>query len=235
MLEDQLSSLRDGNLNKLVELQKKIAEEVVLEDAFNYEEIKYVVGVDQAFFKKGDKEFVVSAAVLMSFPDLRFIDSGVDLRKVDFPYIPTFLMFREGDSAVEAVKKVLREKTVIIVDGSGIAHPRKCGLATFVGVALRNPSIGVTKRPLYGKFEEPKRSGESKGIFNDELIGYAYKPCARCNPIYVSPGNMISPETALRVVVATIRNYKLPIPIREAHKMANREKLNYLSDLDSSG
>ncbi len=234
MLEDRLSSLRDGSLDKLVELQKRIAEEVVLEDALSYEEIKYVVGVDQAFFKKNDEEFVVSAAVLMSFPELRIQEVGVDFRKVDFPYIPTFLMFREGDSAVEAVRKVLRERTVVIVDGSGIAHPRKCGLATFVGVALKNPSVGVTKKPLYGKFEEPKRSGESRGIFDGKLIGYAYKPCARCKPIYISPGNMISPETALKVVVATIRNYKLPIPIREAHRMANREKLNYLSDFDSS-
>jgi len=235
MSGDQLFWQRDGNLNKLIELQKKIAEEVLLVDAIKYEELKYVVGVDQAFFKKEGEEYVVSAAVLMSFPELRIVDVGVDLRKVDFPYIPTFLMFREGDSAVEATKKVLKSKTVVIVDGSGIAHPRRCGLATFVGVKLKTPSIGVTKKPLYGKFEEPKASGESKEITNGEVIGFAYKPCARCNPIFISPGNLITPETALKIVAATVRNYRLPVPIREAHRIANREKLNYLSNLDPSG
>jgi len=234
MSEVRRFSRQDGKLSELVELQKKIAEKVVLRDAMRIDEIKFVIGVDQAFFKVADKEFVVSAAVLLSFPDLRFKESSVDVREVNFPYIPTFLMFREGDSAIEAVRKVLRERTVIIVDGSGIAHPRRCGLATYVGVELENPSIGVTKKPLYGSFDEPKRSGESSEIRNGEHIGYAYKPCARCNPIFVSPGNLITPRTALEVVKMTIRNYKLPIPIREAHRLANAEKLNYLSNLDPS-
>ncbi len=231
MLEGRCSSQLNGrSINELIKIQEEIAKKVIIRDIISIDKIEFVCGVDQAFFD--DK--VISVSTLFKFPDLRFIEFEVDVREVNFPYIPTFLMFREGESAIEAVKKVLRENTVILVDGSGIAHPRRCGLATYIGVKLSNPSIGITKKRLYGEVEEPKYVGDSKPILDGEVIGYSFKSCKRCKPIYISPGHMVSVEQALTIVKKCIKNYKLPIPIKKAHEIAKKEKLKYLSDLNST-
>ena len=92
---------------------------------------------------------------MLSFPKLEVVKEGVEIENVDFPYIPTFLMFREGKPAVNVVKKVLKDvdNVVLLVDGSGIAHPRRCGLATYVAIETGFPSIGITKRRLHGRVE----------------------------------------------------------------------------------
>lgn len=211
------------NLKELEGYQKKLAKKVILKDKIDFKDLKYVAGVDQAFI--GNK--IISACVLLKFPSLEIVKEDVIINDVSFPYIPTFLMFREGEPAVNAVKKVLRDvdNVVIIVDGSGIAHPRRCGLATYIAVKTCIPTIGVTKKKLYGRVEEPEKVMESKPIFDDsEIIGYALKTCERCKPIYISPGSYITPETALKVVKMCIRNHKLPEPIRLAHELANRSK-----------
>ncbi len=211
-----------------------MAKEVVLEDALSVKDIRFVLGVDQAFVGRV-KEKVISACVALSYPDLRQVDRDVIIEEVTFPYIPTFLMFREGDPAVRVVGRVLdrvgREGVVVIVDGSGIAHPRRCGLATYIALKLRVPTIGVTKRWLYGRVDEPKGVMESSPIRDDEeVIGYALKTCKACKPIFISPGSYISPETALEIVKSCLRGYKLPEPIRLAHELANKSKSKSLFD-----
>ncbi|WP_457549518.1 endonuclease V [Archaeoglobus sp.] len=217
------------NLKELEEFQLKLAKKVVLEDRIKIGDLEFVAGVDQAFV--GNK--VISACVLLNFPKLEVVKEGVEIENVDFPYIPTFLMFREGKPAVNVVKKVLKEvdNVVLLVDGSGIAHPRKCGLATYVAIETGVPSIGITKRRLFGRVEEPKDVMEAKPIYdNSEIIGYALKPCKNCNPIYVSPGSYVTPETALEIVKACLKGYKLPEPIRLAHNLANKSKNRKLSE-----
>ncbi|WP_456327716.1 endonuclease V [Archaeoglobus sp.] len=217
------------NLKELEEFQLKLSKKVVLEDRIKIEDLKFVAGVDQAFI--GNK--VISACVLLSFPELEVVKEGVEIENVEFPYIPTFLMFREGKPAVNVVKKVLKDvdNVVLLVDGSGIAHPRKCGLATYIAIETGIPSIGITKRRLYGRVEEPRDVMEAKPIYdNSEIIGYALKPCKNCNPIYISPGNYVKPETALKIVKSCLRGYKLPEPIRLAHNLANKSKNRKLSE-----
>ncbi len=144
------------------------------------------------------------------------------IEEVSFPYIPTFLMFREGEPAVNVVKEVLGGRCVILVDGSGIAHPRRCGLATYVALKVGEPAIGITKRKLFGR-EEPD-NGLIALKDDGDVIGYVLKSCRRCKPIYVSPGSYITPKTALRVVKECLRGYRLPEPIRAAHRYANEVK-----------
>ncbi len=205
-------------LEELKRLQEELAKNVVLEDRYGIEEIEYVIGVDQAFVK--DK--VVSAAVKFTFPELEEVESNSSVDEVNFPYIPSFLMFREGDPAVNAVSPLISGRCVIIVDGSGIAHPRRCGLATYVAIKTDTPSVGVTKKKLYG--EERGENGLIALKDGDETIGYVLKSCRRCKPIYVSPGNYITPRTALLVVKYCLRGYRLPEPIRAAHRLANEIK-----------
>ncbi|MCX8172662.1 MAG: endonuclease V [Archaeoglobaceae archaeon] len=106
-------------IEELNEIQLKIAEKIDLRDRYSIEELRYVIGVDQTFL--GDK--IISCAVKFIFPELIAIDRNHSIEEVKFPYIPGYLMFREGDPAVNAVKRLLVERTVILVDGSGIAHP----------------------------------------------------------------------------------------------------------------
>ncbi len=202
--------------------QIELAKKVVLKDLLKLKDIEYVGGVDQAFLE--DK--VISACALFSFPDLTFVRSSVDLDTAKFPYIPGFLMFREGDPAVKVIKKTIKEKNVVVlVDGSGIAHPRRCGLATYIAIKTKIPTVGITKRRLFGRFEPPKRTMEAKPIYDDsEIIGYALKTCKGCKPIFISPGNYLTPETALEIVKLCLRGHKLPEPIRVAHNLANEYK-----------
>jgi deoxyribonuclease V len=217
------------SLEKLKKLQEELAKKVVLRDIVKVEDVQYVIGVDQSFIA----ENVISACVLLSFPTLRLVKSSVSIERLKFPYIPTFLMFREGNPAVRAVKSVLnelnsegRKRSVIVVDGSGVAHPRRCGLASYVALKLKTPSIGVTKKRLYGEVFEPEKEMQSFPILDgEEVIGYALKSCKKCKPIYISPGSYITPQTALLLVKKCIKRRRLPEPIRIAHNLANKVKL----------
>ena len=216
------------NLEKLVKFQEKLAKSVVIEDKIDFKKLKFVIGVDQAFID----DDVISACVKLGYPDLKFIDSDVVVERIKFPYIPTFLMFREGMPAVRALRRLIdrnrnTNNTIIMVDGSGIAHPRKCGLATFIALKLKTPTIGITKKKLYGFVEQPKKEMEAKPIYdeNHTVIGYSLKSCKRCNPIFISPGSYITPKTALKLVIDCIKRHKLPEPIRLAHNLANEAKV----------
>ncbi len=208
------------NLNKLRALQIELARKVSLEDKYSIDEIKYVIGVDQAFL--GD--YIISAAVKFKFPSIAEVGRVYTIEKVSFPYIPSFLMFREGDPAVSVVKKLIEPNTVVLVDGSGIAHPRKCGLATYIALKVGEPSVGITKKKLFGEIKA--EDGLLKLKDEDETIGFVLKTCKRCKPIYISPGSFISPKTALLVVKECLRGHKLPEPIRQAHIFANEVKKN---------
>ena len=214
------------NLEELAEKQVRIGEMVRIEEP---KKIEYVIGVDQSFFKKGKKEYIISVSVLFEFPELRLVDENYVVEEINFPYIPTFLMFRESDAGIKAIEGILRDNSLAMVDGSGLAHPRKCGLATYIGVVMGIPSIGVTKKKLFG---EVKGKGEVKEIFAHGMkIGYEIKTCRKCKPIYISVGNMITPERALDVVRKTLKGHKLPEPIRIADRKAKELRLKYLSNL----
>lgn len=207
------------NLEELRKIQEKMAKSVVLDDLVPVDDLKYVIGVDQAFVD--DK--IISCAVKLRLPELEVVDKSVKVEKVNFPYIPTFLMFREGEPAVNAVKGLVEERTAIIVDGSGIAHPRRCGLATYIALKLRKPTVGITKRRLFGEVVKVNEN-LAKIVDGEEVIGYTLKTCKRCNPIYISPGSFISPDSALKLVEKCLKGYKLPEPVRIADKMTKEVK-----------
>ncbi|MEM4616714.1 MAG: endonuclease V [Archaeoglobaceae archaeon] len=208
------------NIEELNEIQLCIARKVDLRDRYKIEEIKYVIGVDQTFV--GDK--IISCAVKFEFPALKEIEKNFSIDEVSFPYIPGYLMFREGKPAVNAVKKLISDNTVIIVDGSGIAHPRGCGLATYIAIKTNTPTIGVTKKKLFGEIQG---NGDIKTIKDREkTIGYTLKGCKNCKEIYISPGSFISPETALEVIKLCIRG-RLPLPIKIAHEIGQELKKRF--------
>jgi len=151
------------------------------------------------------------------------LERGHSIEEVDFPYIPTFLSFREGPAIISAFRTLKNKPDLRMVDGCGINHPRRAGLATHVGVVLDVPTIGVTKRLLCGTVDEPVRVGEyNLIILDDQYVGASLLSKRGCNPIYIALGHRISLRTTIKIVKHCLRGYKLPEPIRIAHEYAGK-------------
>lgn len=136
--------------------------------------------------------------------------------KVEFPYIPTLLSFREADPIDKVFRQLKRRPDVLMVEGHGIAHPYGCGLASHVGVILKIPTIGVAKKLLCGEQAEYKGC-QAPIYFCGKLVGAALITRLGCKPIYVSVGNMITIKQSIFVVYHCIRGQRMPEPLRLAH------------------
>jgi deoxyribonuclease V len=197
-------------------VQNKIAARVVREDRFSTEA---VAGVDQAFL--GD--FVISGAIALAKKGSKS-KSGY-LARAMLPYISGLLSFREGPAAINAVRALGTRPTLLFVDGCGINHPRRAGLASYVGVMLNIPTIGISKRVLCGEFRTPVEEGEAEPLVcGNEVTGFVLKSKAGCRPIVVSPGNRVSLESSLDLACAYLSGHKLPEPCRLAHQHARELK-----------
>ena len=212
-------------LAKLEAIQNKLRSQISLVDNFDYPP-KVVTGFDLAY--KG--ELGIAAAVSLDYESFSVLETKVLISQVKFPYIPTYLAFREAPLIIQILKKLKIKPDVIMVDGHGIAHPRKLGSATYIGIITKKPSIGVAKRNLCGTYLPPTNIYDSKPvIFNDEIVGYAIKTKPNTSPIFISPGTNISVETTKRIVLHLIKNHKLPEPLFLADKLSKESKKKLLT------
>ena len=213
------TGLPEGLLKKLEKTQLTLASKVVLEDGFK-EPIELVAGVDVAF--RGDVAY--GACVLLSYPDLRVLEVSTSEVEVRLPYVPGFLAFREVPAMLKALRGLSQKPDVVLVDAQGIAHPRRCGEATHLGVVAGVPTVGVAKRKLYGRYRlEPVWPDTWTLLYDDEgePLGFVYLSKARCRPIIISPGHMVSFSSALEIVRSCVKGHKLPEPTRLAHLKAS--------------
>lgn len=146
---------------------------------------------------------------------------------VSFPYVPGYLSFREIPPLLRAWEKLEKKPDVLLCDGQGIAHPRRFGIASHLGVHLGIPTVGCAKSLLCGRCAEV---AESRGnltpiLYRREIIGYALRTRARVSPVYVSPGHLCDFESAVKLVLATTSKYRLPDPLRAAHSYANKARI----------
>ena len=175
-------------------------------------EPRYLCGMDVAY--KGDTAFV--GASVWDMMNLEIIENSNIVDHVSTKYVPGFLGFREGPPLVKIAKRMQHEPDVFMIDGQGVAHPRKFGLACHVGLTLDKPTIGVAKSRLYG------RSDDSNLLNPDgELIGRILT--ARNRKFYVSIGHRISLQTASDLVEKSFVNGH-PSPLRQAHLESIRAK-----------
>lgn len=201
----------------LQEVQRKVASRVDLKDSFSTE---FVAGVDQAFVD----DRIISGAVVLG-PSLEVIGIASCIVPAAFPYIPGLLSFREGPVAIRAVKKLTPRPTLLFVDGCGINHPRMAGMASFIGIVLDLPTIGITKSVLCGDGEMPKNAGTATPLFyNGEQVGHLLKSKDGCRPIVIAPGHRVSMQSSLELTRKYLVNSKLPEPCRLAHQYANQVK-----------
>lgn len=180
--------------------------------------VQRVAGVDTSV--RGD--VMRAAVIILRFPELSVLEIAVSEQKVRFPYIPGLLSFREVPAVLDAFESIRDEPDLIMVDGQGIAHPRRFGIASHLGLILDKPTIGVAKSRLTGRHAEVEQQPGSQAYLYDDdaIIGVAIRTKARTKPVYVSVGHKLDLETALHYVLSSIRGYRLPEPIRQAHLQA---------------
>jgi len=213
----------DHSRNSLLSAQKLAAERAVIRDDFA--PIKLIAGADQAF--AGD--MILSGIVVLDYPSLEIVERVFSIEQGIFPYIPTFLSFREGPAIISAFEKLKNRPDILMVDGAGINHPRRAGIATHVGVVLDVPTIGITKKLLCGSGEEPVEVDEASPLlFETRKVGWLLKSIKRGRAIIVAPGHRVSLESSLSIVRSCLRGHKLPEPARLAHLYANEEKKRFL-------
>ena len=185
--------------------------------------IRYVGAADQAFFQ----ERIISGIVVMDYNSISPIEQAFSIQPVTFPYRSTFLSFREGPAIVNTYERLNAKPDILFIDGAGINHPRRAGLAAHIGAALDVPTIGITKKILCGKGMEPVSAGEnSRLIYKDTQVGWLLKSAKNSRPIVVAPGHRVSMISSLLITKACLRGHKLPEPARLAHEYVNTIKKN---------
>ncbi|MGI9458150.1 MAG: deoxyribonuclease V [Aeoliella sp.] len=180
--------------------------------------VQHVAGVDISV--KNNR--AIAAIVVLEFPSLEIVDVALAEQPVPFPYVPGLLSFREIPSILLAAKKLKLDPDLLLIDGQGIAHPRRFGLASHLGVLLNKPTIGCAKSRFIGTHDEPH---ENAGYYTDlldgeELIGAVLRTRTNVKPLYISVGHQLDLPTALDLVLECCAGYRLPEPTRLAHQAA---------------
>ena len=201
-----------------LDIQRRLAAQV-----FRSSEVTtphFIAGVDISAQKA--QGVATGAVVVLNYPELRLVETKVAQRKLDFPYVPGLLSFRESPLILAACERLTVTPDLILVDGQGIAHPRRMGLACHLGLFLNTPTIGCAKSLLCGKHEVPgvEPGNYAEVVDRSETIGVALRTKLRDKPVYVSIGHKVDLQAAIYWVLECCRGYRLPEPTRLAHLAA---------------
>jgi len=234
----QTKNLHSWNLSfaEARELQKRLACDVQFSPL--QEPPKLIAGLDCAFSKDGKR--IIAALVALKIPNAQkglwesskppgfeIVETTSAVQKVNFPYIPGLLSFREAPACLAAVEKLKNEPDIFVVDGQGIAHPRRLGLASHLGLFFDKPTIGCAKSKLIGTFIQPPLE---KGAYTplkdkDEIIGVVIRTRANVEPVFVSVGNKCLLRDAIKVTLDCTTRYRIPEPTRLAHQLVSKLRL----------
>jgi deoxyribonuclease V len=224
--------------SQAAQLQKRLAGKVRFVPLKKHP--KLIAGIDCAFSKDGKK--IIAAVVVLKSQDFAPIETASALRKVTFPYIPGLLSFREAPVCIAAVEKLKTRPDLFIIDGQGIAHPRRLGLAAHLGLFFDKPTIGCAKSRLTGFFEDPssekgaysflrdkestkRKAGSESRATNDKIIGAVVRTRTNVKPLFVSVGNKCLLKDAIKITLGCAIKYRLPEPTRLAHQMVGKLRL----------
>jgi len=177
---------------------------------------RFVAGADCAF--SADKQTIFAAAVVYDRETRQVIEVAHAMRPAEFPYVPTFLSFREGPAVKQAIASLKHEFGAILFDGQGFAHPRRCGIASHLAIELDRPGVGVGKSRLIGTFGELSSSAGAIAplMDNDEQIGVVLRTQEGIRPVFVSVGHRVDLDSAVKLVLACCTRYRIPEPTRQA-------------------
>lgn len=211
------------SIEEAIAIQREIAHEVITTDQLE-EPVRYVAGIDVGFEQNG--EVTRAAIAVLRFPELQLEEEVLTRRPTSFPYVPGLLSFREIPAILDALEKMKSNPGLLLCDGHGIAHPRRLGIASHLGVLTGLPTLGVGKSILVGTHAPLV---QEKGAWQPlkhrgEIVGAAL--CTRINvtPVYISSGHRICLETAIQYVMRCVTKYRLPETTRYAHDLASNQK-----------
>ncbi len=222
MAEKHESWLFPSSLEEAKKAQREMAEKISTLDAFTT--VQWIGGMDVSNNLYDPAQMIYASSVILNFPALKVVEQGAAAQVQVFPYIPGFLGFREAPALVAAFEKTTIKPDLLLVDGHGISHPRRLGIASHLGVLLDIPTIGVGKSILVGKPEEELKEEAGSQvplIWKGQTIGMLLRTKRGSNPLIISAGHKVSLETALEIVKKCLRGYRLPEPTRHAHLTAN--------------
>jgi deoxyribonuclease V len=202
-----------------IALQARLRERVIREDRIGT--VRLVAGVDVGFERDG--AITRAAVAVLEFPGLGLVEKAVVRKPTRFPYVPGLLSFREAPAVLAAFERLRLTPDLILYDGQGIAHPRRFGIASHIGLALDSPTIGVAKTRLIGEHRPPpdRRGAWTPLVDAGETIGAVLRTRAGVKPVYVSIGHRVSLEAAVRWVMACTTRYRLPETTRWADRLAS--------------
>jgi deoxyribonuclease V len=243
----KIKKLHNWNVTakKAVELQKGLARQV-RQRRFN-KKLKTIAGIDCAFIPletvrscrpsgdsdtlsltgfTADKKNIIACIVVLSTETFENIETVYAVQPVTFPYIPGLLSFREAPACLAAAEKLTAIPDCFIVDGQGIAHPRRLGIASHLGLFLDVPTIGCAKSRLIGDFIPPGlvKGSASSLMDKDEVVGSVVRTRSNIKPVFVSVSNKCRLCDAVRIVLDCCTKYRLPEPSRLAHQIVTRLK-----------
>jgi deoxyribonuclease V len=212
-----------------IALQEKLRSKVRLRE-FAAEKVRYVAGVDVSFpggrtTRNHYPAPGIAAVTVFDLRDGEVVEKAYVRGEVRMPYIPGLLSFRECPLALEALEKIRGQVDVIMVDGQGIAHPRRFGIASHLGLLLGRKTIGCAKSILVGEVEGDlgaEQGAWANLVDKGEVVGAAVRTCAGVKPVYVSPGHLTDVRSSVELVKRMSGRYRLPEPVRQAHILATR-------------
>jgi deoxyribonuclease V len=187
----------------------------------NAPEPKLIAAVETDYGHTGDTLY--GAAVALTFPEFQVIERSVCFEELTFPYHPTLVFFREGQTSINALAKLRSDPDLLMVSGHGLAHPLFCGTASHIGMLFDKPTIGCARRLLAGQHRElAKTKGSSQPIMiGNREVGVAYRSKDGVKPIFISPAHRCDLGFARRITVQCLREFRLPEPLRMAHLDVN--------------
>ena len=213
-----------GNGREAIALQRELADRVRLIPQPELQPAR-VAGVDVSHEIHGHRLF--AAVVVLSWPDLQPLATAVAEAEASFPYVPGLLSFRELPVVLEAFRRLPLPPDLVLVDGQGVAHPRRLGLASHLGLWLELPTIGCAKSRLCGEHGAPGRyKGDRVPLLVDgEELGTLLTTRDQVKPLFVSPGHLLDLDSAAALALSCTNRYRLPEPTRLAHQLTNRLRL----------
>ena len=186
--------------------------------------MRRVAAADLSFEVGSDRVF--AGVVVLSWPGLETVEELTREERAAFPYVPGLLSFREIPALLPLFESLREPPDLVVCDGQGIAHPRRFGLASHLGLLLATPTIGCAKSLLVGAHREPRpaRGARARLVVDGETRGAALRTRAGVRPVIVSPGHLVSIDESVRWTLALSPRYRVPEPIRRAHALVNRAR-----------
>jgi deoxyribonuclease V len=223
-----MTDYNNTSINEATEIQNQLRHKVSL--LTENHTITTIAGGDISHNK--DTDIVYAGIVVLSYPDMQLLSYSLVETKTTFPYVPGYLGFREVPALIEAWEQLPQKPDLMILDGQGITHPRRMGIACHFGVLTDHAAIGCAKNMLYGNYKPLglQKFSASPIISQNEHMGYAVRTKDNVKPVYISPGHKVSVEDSLQFMKPCILKHRIPEPTRLAHEHVNLFRVGKLKE-----